>query len=83
MAQRNHSAAILSWVRNTMNHPADFPTPTGEEMAQLRPGPNGSMDAESLLCRPRQRLEQGAHRINPHCTLTSTSTALLAPLSRL
>jgi len=47
MAQRNHSAAILSWVRNTMNHPADFPTPTGEEMAQLRPGPNGSMDAES------------------------------------
>lgn len=47
MAQRKYCAALLSWVRTTMAIPGDFPKPTPEELAELRPGPNGSKDAES------------------------------------
>lgn len=47
MAQRKYCAALLAWVRTTTYVPADFPKPSGQDLAQLRPGPNGSTDAEA------------------------------------
>lgn len=47
VAERKYCAALLACVRTTTYVPPDFPKPTGQELAQLTPRPNGSTDSEA------------------------------------